>query len=68
MTIEFEDVSGQPRPDDEIEQALVWAKKRILRPDTRDPEGVIMCITIKDALEELLALRRAIRKTKFGAS
>jgi len=62
MTFDAVDSSGKPRPDAEIEQALDWAKRRIIRPDFKDPEGVIMCVTIKDALEELLAYRAKARK------
>jgi hypothetical protein len=64
MTIDFVDSSGRPRPEAEIEQALGWVKKRIVRPDFSDPEGLILCVTIKDALEELLALRRIIAKAQ----
>jgi len=62
MTPDFVDASGQPRPDADIEEALLWAKKRIIRPDFSDPAGVIHCVTIKDALEELLRIRAAARK------
>jgi hypothetical protein len=62
MTMEFIDKTGQPRPDQEIEEALHWVKKKIIRPDFSDPEGTIHCITIKDALEELLKVREIIRK------
>ncbi len=62
MSVDCEDTSGRPRPADEIEAALLWVKKRIIRPDFKDPEGVIHSITIKDALEELLGLRELIRK------
>jgi hypothetical protein len=58
MGMEFIDASGKPRPDEEIEAALLWVKKQIIRPNLKDPEGVICCVTIKDALEELLARRR----------
>lgn len=62
--MEFVDTSGQPRRTDDIEAALLWVKKGIVRPDFRDPEGVIHRVTIKDALEELLAIRQAMAKTK----
>lgn len=55
-------MTGQPRPDRDLEEALHWVKKKIIRPDFSDPEGVIMCGTIKDALEELLQMRAMIRK------
>lgn len=58
------DSSGRPRPEAEIEQALEWVKKKIVRPDFSDPEGVILCVTIKDALTELLEIRRIIAKAK----
>lgn len=58
MSEDFVDATGKPRPQDQVEAALLWVKKRIIRPDLKDPEGVIHCVTIKDALEELLALRR----------
>jgi hypothetical protein len=64
MGIDFVDASGQLRPSEEIEAALLWVKKRILRPDFKDPEGVGLCITIKDALEELLAIRGIMAKAK----
>lgn len=59
MSVDSIDASGTPRPTMEIEAALLWVKKRIIRPDFRDPEGVILCVTIKNALEELLAIRAA---------
>lgn len=62
--MDIKDTTGEPRPASEIEQALFWVKKKIIRPDFKDPEGVIMCVTIKDALEELLALREVIAKSK----
>lgn len=62
--MEIRDVSGEPRPDDEIEAALLWVKKRIIRPNYADPEGVIYCVTIKDALQELMSFRRAAQVPK----
>lgn len=64
MSMNFVDASGKPRDSSEIEEALIWVKKRIVRPDFSDPEGVILCITIKDALEELLAMREVIQKMR----
>lgn len=64
MTISFIDSTGKPRPASEIELALQWAKKKIVRPDYKDPEGIIMCVTIKDALEELLTIRAFLDKAK----
>jgi len=58
------DVTGQPRPDSDIEQAIVWVSKKIIRPDLKDPEGVICCVTIRQALQELLQLRAIVRKAK----
>lgn len=63
-SMDFIDATGEPRPDTELEQALEWVKKKIIRPDFKDPEGVILCVTIKDALMELLVIRRAIAKEK----
>ena len=60
----FVDATGQPRPDSDIEQALTWVSKKIVRPDLKDPEGVICCVTIRGALQELLQLRAAARKEK----
>lgn len=64
MGIDFVDATGKPRPDAEIQQALDWVKKRIVNPDFKDPEGVILCVTIKDALTELLAIRKFIAKAR----
>jgi hypothetical protein len=64
MTLDFVDATGQPRPDDDIEMALAWVSKKIIRPDFKDPEGVICCVTIREALQELLQIRAAIRKVK----
>lgn len=64
MGIDFVDASGRPRPHADIEEALLWVKGRIVRPDFKDPAGVIHCVTIKDALEELLALRGLIEKAR----
>jgi hypothetical protein len=64
--MDFVDMSGRPRPEAEIEQALHWVKKKIVRADFSDPEGIINCVTIKDALTELLALRQFVMKQREG--
>jgi len=61
MAMDFIDANGKPRRSAEIEDALHWAKTKIVRPDMADPAGVIHCVTIKDALQELLTLRRAAK-------
>lgn len=57
------DSSGLPRPDREVEDALHAVKVWIVKePTAMGPDGaprVFHLIVIKDALEELLALRRA---------
>jgi hypothetical protein len=57
------DASGTPRPDDEVEEALQAVKLWIVKePTAMGPDGmprVLHLVVIKDALEELLALRRA---------
>jgi hypothetical protein len=62
MTIDFIDASGRPRPEAEIEQALQWVKGKIVKVDFSDPAGVIHCMTIKDALTELLSIRKFLRE------
>ena len=64
MSVDFVDASGRSRPSEDLEAALVWVKKKIIRADLKDPEGVIHCVAIKDALEELLAIRGVIEKAK----
>lgn len=64
MSMDFVDANGKPRPTEEIEAALLWVKKGIIRPDFKDPEGVIWRVTIKDALEELLAIRKFMTKAR----
>jgi len=62
--MEFIDKSGHPRPSAEVEEALHWVKMRIVKPDFSDPAGIIHCVTIKDALEELLLIRKLIEGQK----
>lgn len=57
--MEIKDVSGTPRPDCDIEAALQAVKERIIRGPTE--VFVLHLITIKDALEELLSVRRAAK-------
>jgi hypothetical protein len=64
MSVDFVDANGRLRPSEEIEAALLWVKKGIVRPDFKDPEGVICRVTIKDALEELLAIRGIVAKAR----
>jgi hypothetical protein len=64
MTLDVDDKSGCPRTPGEIQGALLWAKKKIVRADFGDPEGLIHCVVIKDALEELLMLRAIIANAK----
>lgn len=63
MNVEFVDVSGKPRPDQDLEDALQAVKVWIVRePTAMGPDGVprvIHLIVIKDALEELLTIRHA---------
>jgi hypothetical protein len=63
VSMDFVDTSGEPRPDVDLEQALQAVKVWIVKePTAMGPDGlprVIHLIVIKDALEELLALRRA---------
>lgn len=68
MSVDFVDANGRLRPSEEIEAALLWVKKRIVRPDFTDPEGVMLCITIKDSLEELLAIRGLMAEAKAKAT
>jgi hypothetical protein len=62
--MEFIGVTGEPRPTEDIEAALLWVKKKIVRVDVSDPEGVMHALTIKDALTELLFLRKAIESAR----
>lgn len=64
MTIDFVDSTGKPRPAEEIEQALQWVRGKIIKIDFSDPAGVIHCVTIKDALEELLRIRALLDKKR----
>lgn len=59
--MEMMDRSGEPRPDDQVEAALQAVKEKVVREPTKDPVMTIHYITIMDALEELLAIRRARR-------
>lgn len=55
----MKDVSGEPRPTEDIEAALQAVKEKIVREPMKDPRMTIHYITIKDALRELLARRQA---------
>ena len=68
MPIEDVDVTGTPRPDRDIEAAhqavTLWIVKE---PTAKGPDGmprVFHLIVIRDALAELLALRKKIDSRK----
>jgi hypothetical protein len=64
MSVDFVDASGKLTPSEDIEASLLWINKKIVKPDVKDPEGVMLCLTIKYALEELLAIRGVMAKAK----
>ena len=64
--MEIKDLTGTPRRDDEVEAALQAVKEKIVRHPLADPAMTIHYITIKDALEELLASRRAAKVPPKG--
>lgn len=62
MTVDMEDLSGQPRRDEEIERVLVLIKQRMTDPKAtmqNDPEFFVNFLCIKDCLEELLRRRKS---------
>ena len=65
MSVEFEDVSGQPRPIRDIEEALAAITKEVVTNHMgRFKDGtpvVLHYIVIVDALRELIALRKLIQ-------
>ena len=63
--MEMIDTTGQPRRDEEIVRARDVILKRLTSPakSLGDPELFLEFLTIKEALDELLARRRAERKT-----
>lgn len=60
--MEIVDASGQPRPERDLEEALYAVKLWIIKePLALGPDGIpktIHLVVIKDALEELLAIRQ----------
>jgi hypothetical protein len=59
--MEFTDVTGTPRRDEEIERVLALIRVRFLSLKfmTQDPELFVEFPTIKDALDELLRRRKS---------
>ncbi len=60
---EFIDRTGESRRDSEIEEAFQLIRRRMVKFDISDPELTVLLPIIKDALEELLTIRKA-RKAK----
>lgn len=69
--MDFEDVTGQPRSREDIEAALKCVLSEMIKnPMAMSKTGeplMIHYIVIKDALQELLALREVISRARTAA-
>lgn len=69
--MQFEDVTGTPRPRADIEAALKCIMSEMIKnPMAMSKSGeplMIHYIVIKDALQELLALRELVERAKAAA-
>lgn len=72
MSLDVKDVTGTPRPEREIIEAIKYLEKQILSDPmamTKDGQPrLIQYITMKDALKELLMLRRLVATTHIQAA
>jgi len=68
MNSEFIDKSGQPRPENDLNKALHEVERQIISVTSFkcEPSLFVWLPTIRDALKELLTLRKAIRDQKKG--
>ncbi|KKN52376.1 hypothetical protein LCGC14_0612930 [marine sediment metagenome] len=64
MPIEVKDITGEPRSKEDLLAALVIVKKEIIKADFSNPLLFLQFPIIKDALEELLLLRKVIEIEK----
>ena len=66
--MEIEDKSGQPRSSEELEEALEQVEKTMVASITKVPPNLAVYIgVIREALIELIAIRKTQEKTKRGA-
>jgi hypothetical protein len=70
--IKMEDVTGQPRSNRDVEEALAYVSKQIVTdPMAMSKDGVprtIHYIVIRAALQELLDLRRIVETAAMDAA
>jgi hypothetical protein len=72
MTIESNDVTGTPRSNEEIQQAIKAIEREIVRnPMAKGADGTPMMfhyLTIRDALKELMGFRVLMEIDKAGGT
>lgn len=61
--VEFQDNTGKPRSDKDIQEAIAEVEKAIVKANTSNVPLFMQLPTIRQSLNELLALREKIRET-----
>lgn len=65
--LEFKDVTGEPRSDAEIREALDTVERHLVRSMDKlmsVPDLFMALTTIRDALKELLAIRALLKRDR----
>jgi hypothetical protein len=65
--LEFKDLSGTPRSDAEIREALDAVERHLVRSVDKlmqTPDLFMALTTVRDALKELLTIRALLREAK----
>jgi len=69
--VEFEDVTGQPRPEEDIRAAIECLKSEVIyNPMGMSRSGqplTIHYVVVLDAMRELLALRALVERAREAA-
>jgi hypothetical protein len=69
--LEFKDVTGEPRSDAELREALETVERHLVRSVDKlmqVPDLFMALTTVRDALHELLAIRVLIRRNRENRS
>ena len=64
MSMEMEDVSGQPRSDKDLQEAIAVIGKVALKPSALPPELTIHLMDIRALLLELQVMRKLLEEAR----
>ncbi len=64
MTINITDLSGQPRSDADLQEAIDTVKKQMISRSIENPMLEVMLPTILECLVELQGFRELVKKIK----